>query len=138
MLQQTDGKDKVHEGTRSEAYVGMFDSLLMAGFPLFFFSNFSVVVCCVGVIWCYALWIPRKRCLHGGELRDELMADFTKVIYHFVDATPEAGLVERHVELLTKRLDETIDLGQVVTRHHWEQVVVDLVVETAREPIHEE
>lgn len=76
--------------------------------------------------------------LHGRELGDELVRDVGELVDDLADALPEARLVEVHAVLLAERLDERVHLGEIVARHEREEVVVDLVVEPAREPVHEE
>jgi len=50
----------------------------------------------------------------------------------------EVRLVVLDSPLLAEGLNELVALGEIVAGHHWEEVVVDLVLEPSAKPVDEE
>ena len=71
------------------------------------------------------------------ELLHKIVADASKVPQHLHRPINQVGLMVLHPPLLAEGLHELVALGEVVTGHHGEEVVVNLVLETAAEPVDE-
>ena len=80
--------------------------------------------------------------LHGRELlhhvHDEVVGDLLQMLQNLDGALDEVGLVVLDAPLLAEGFDELVALGKVVAGHHGEEVVIDLVLESAAEPVDEE
>ena len=80
--------------------------------------------------------------LHGRKfldhVNDEVVGYLLQVLQNLDGAVEEVGLVVLDAPLLAEGLDEFVALGEVVAGHHREEVMVDLVLEAAAEPVDEE
>ena len=79
--------------------------------------------------------------LHGRKfldhVNDEVVGYLLQVLQNLDGAVEEVGLVVLDAPLLAEGLHELVALGEVVTGHHGEEVVVNLVLETSAEPVDE-
>ena len=60
------------------------------------------------------------------------------MIKHFNLSIPQVSFVIANTPLFTETVDKLVTFGQVVTRKSGEKVVIDLVLKSTTEPIHEE
>ena len=72
------------------------------------------------------------------HVNDEVIGHLLQMLQNLDGTNHEIGLVVLDAPLLAEALDELVTLGKVVTGHHGEQVVIDLILEAAAEPIDEE
>ena len=77
--------------------------------------------------------------LHGrsinNKVTDKLIRDLAQVLQNFNGSVDQVGFVVLDTPFLAERLDKRVGLGQVVTRHGGEQVVVHLVLKSTTEPV---
>merc|ERR1719436_815298 len=59
------------------------------------------------------------------------------MVQNFHSTNNHVCLVVLYTPLLTERLHKLVELGNVVPRHHREQMVVHLILKTSTEPINE-
>ena len=75
--------------------------------------------------------------LHSRKLLDELLGDVLEVREDLHGSHPHVCLVVGDALLLAEGLNQHVHLLQVVAGQHGEEVVVDLVLQSAAEPVHE-
>ena len=73
--------------------------------------------------------------LHGREVLDDLVRDVLQVLQDLQGPLPHGGLVVRDPIILAELAHAAVALGQMMSRHGGEEMVLDLVVEAAAEPV---